>query len=101
MEEMLRNLGIQLAGEYSSSGSYVIDLDNDTEWGKIYTLLDNAELVEQNEESVLLTTHNASLIYTYDDSYALVLKADFDQNLYSLICSEIKDKDEGEEINGY
>lgn len=90
MEYMLKEIGIDLPGEYGKNGSYIIDLDSDNEWGKIYTLLDNAENVEQDEESFLLTTHNSSLIYTYNNLYRLVLKADFDQNLYSLICSQIR-----------
>ena len=84
MQEILRQLGIQLAGEYSTTGSYIIDLDNDTEWGKVYTLLDNAEVLEQDEASVLLNVHDACLIYNYDDTYRFVLKADFDYELYSL-----------------
>ena len=102
MQEILRQLGIQLAGEYSTTGSYIIDLDNDTEWGKVYTLLDNAEVLEQDEASVLLNVHDACLIYNYDDTYRFVLKADFDNELYSLICSENKDNNNitGEDTNG-
>lgn len=78
IESVLKDIGIELPGEYTKNGSYVIDLSSDKEWGKIYTLLDNTELIEQDEESFLLTTHNSSLIYTYDDLYRFVLKADFD-----------------------
>ena len=90
MEDMLLELGIDyLSGEYGKQGTYVIDLGSDSEFGKIYTLLDNNMDVEQEEESVLLTVHNSQIIYTYKDEYQLVLKADFDNELYALICSKL------------
>ena len=48
-----------LSGEYGKGGSYIIDLNSDAEFGRIYTLLDNAEEVYQEEDSVLLTVHNS------------------------------------------
>ena len=91
MEEMLAELNLDhLPGEWGRGNAYVIDLGSDVEFGKIYTLLDNAKDVYQEEESVLLTVHNSQIIYTYKDEYQLVLKADFDNDLYSLICSELK-----------
>ena len=88
MEEMLVELGLdKYAGTWGRNNSYVIDLGTDTEWGKVYTTLDNSEKVFQEEESVLLTVHNGQIIYTYDEEYQLVLKADFDNELYSIIIS--------------
>ena len=91
MKEMLRDLGLDyLEGQYGRDNTYIIDLGSDREFGKVYTILDNAYGIDQEEESVLLTVHNSQIIYTYLDDYQLVLKADFDNNLYSLICSKIK-----------
>lgn len=91
MEEMLKTLGLDyLEGQYGKQNTYVIDLGSDREFGKVYTILDNAYGVDQEEESVLLTVHNSQIIYNYMDEYQLVLKADFDHELYSLIISEIK-----------
>lgn len=60
MEEMLKQLNLDhLSGEYGKGGSYIIDLNSDAEFGRIYTLLDNAEEIYQEEDSVLLTVHNS------------------------------------------
>lgn len=88
MKELLRKLGINLIGSYAEDGSYVIDIDNSDKWGTIYTKLDNSDLVELQEESSLLTSDNASQIYTNDD-YQLALIADFENDLYKLVISEI------------
>ena len=91
MDEMLLELGLtSYVGEEGRNGAYVIDLGNDKEFGKLYTTLDNSENIVQEEESVLLTVHNASIIYNYKNEYQLVLKADFDHELYSVIITEIK-----------
>ena len=90
LETDLKNIGINEVGEYSKNGSYVIDLKDDADFGRMYSLLDTSYNVEQEDDSVLLTRHNAQLIYTYDNKYQLVLKADFDNNLYSLVCNDLK-----------
>ena len=91
MEEMLLELGLdKYASVEGRNNSYVIDLGSDSDFGRIYTALDNSEYVVQEEESVLLTVHNASIIYEYKDEYQLVLKADFDNELYSVIITEMK-----------
>lgn len=90
LNQLLDNLNINYPGEYGrGDSSYIIDLDSDTNWGKIYTILDNSPDLYQNEENVLLTEHNSSLIYDYEDTFMLNLKADFDNEQYSLVISEI------------
>ena len=79
VEEILNELNINHEGTYSKNDSYVIDLANDTEWGKIYSILESNEEIEEQEESTLLTVHNANLIYEYKD-WQFVLSADFDNN---------------------
>lgn len=89
METIIRELKINLPGEYTKSNSYTVDISSDAEWGKIYSLLETNDNVEQLEDNTLLTVHNASLLYTYKDVYQLNLKADFDSDVYSLVCSKI------------
>ena len=91
MQEMLKDLGLdKYRGEYGKDRSYVIELTSDTEFGKVYTILDNSADVDQAQDSVLLTVHNSQIIYYYKDEYQLVLTADFDNNIYSLICSKFR-----------
>ena len=89
MKELLNKLGISQVGEYAEDGSYVIDIDNSNKWGVVYSKLDNSPLVELQDESSLLTADEASLIY-FSDSYQLTLIADFDNEIYKLVVSEVK-----------
>ena len=93
MEEILQELGIYEPGQLSKNNAYVVDLDSDLAWGKIYSLLETNDDVEQLEDNTLLTTHNASILYLYKDKYQLNLKADFDNEIYSLICSKLSSED--------
>ena len=90
MEEMLYEIGIQdLQGQSGKNDSYVIDLGSDTEWGRVYSLLEKCANVYQLEENNLLTTHNASFQYVWKDDYQITLKADFDNELYSIVFLEV------------
>lgn len=88
MKELLRQLGINAVGNYTDDGSYVIDIDNSDKWGVYYSKLDNSDLLELQEESSLLTADNASQIY-FSDEYQLALVADFDNEIYKLVISEL------------
>ena len=90
---MLQELGIFEPGQSGKNNSYVVDLDSDLAWGKIYSLLETNDDVEQLEDNTLLTVHNASVIYVYKDKYQLNLKADFDNEIYSLICSKLSSEE--------
>ena len=88
MENILKEIGIDLPGQYSRNGNYVVDLSSDAEWGRIYSLLETADDVSQDEDNNLLTVHNASLMYEYANCQ-INLKADFDNDIYQLVCSEL------------
>ena len=89
MKDLLRQIGISNVGHYAEDGSYVIDIDDSNKWGVIYSKLDNSDLIELQEESSLLTSDNASQIYLSDD-YQLALIADFNNDLYKLVVSELE-----------
>lgn len=90
VEEILDDLKIYYSGTWGKNNSYVIDLADDSEWGKIYSILETNEDMEELEESTLLTVHNANLIYEYKNEWQFVLSADFDNNDgYRLTVKEI------------
>ena len=91
LESILKNLKLNIyPGVEGKDNSYILDLNSDIEWGKVYTILDNSPLLYQRDENTLLTQHNSSLIYEYDDTNIIFnLKADFDNEQYSLVISEI------------
>ena len=43
MEEFLNSIGINKRGTYSDDNSYVIDLSNDREYAKYYSILDRSD----------------------------------------------------------
>lgn len=90
VEKFLDNIiGIKLVGTYAKDNSYVIDLDTSEDFGVIYSKLDKNDELEYMDTNSLLTSHNASLLYKYNDEYQVNLIADFDGNTYKLVINEI------------
>ena len=99
VEDALKELGIPFDGEFSKDGSYVVDLFDSDQFGKVYSILDRNNDVENLDDSSTLTVHNANVSYLYGD-YQFNLIADFDQNLYKLVIVEyeyVEDEFEDEE----
>jgi len=96
VESVLRELDIYLEGSYSKDGSYVIDIYDSDDFGRIYSLLDNNKNVEELDDSSLLNQHSANISYLYDD-YQLTLVADFDEDLYKLVVTEYEYVEDEEE----
>lgn len=114
MEEFLNSLGIHIDGTYTRNGSYIIDLDNSEEFGKVYTILDKQarkfdasdkdkkeddddinESVEDDDtyieeltDNQLVTVDEASISYAGDD-YLITLTGDFNSDIYRLTCTEL------------
>lgn len=88
MEEFLSSLGINRDGTYSKNGTYVIDLENDEDFGKIYTILDRSDEVNELSDNQLITVDEASVSYTSDD-YLITLTGDFNSGIYRLTCTEL------------
>ena len=89
-EELLTELQLDTYnGVVSKNNSYVIDLDTDLDFGKVYSILEDNEDIIQLEDNTLLTVHNASVLYEYDN-YQINLKGNFDTEEYSIVVTEIK-----------
>ena len=65
MESVLRKLNIYLEGSYSKDGSYVVDIYDSDDFGRVYSLLDNNNNVEELDDSSLLNQHSANISYLY------------------------------------
>lgn len=87
MREFLEKLGINYPGTLSPNGNFVIELDDNT-WGKVYSILDKSELVDEDEDISNLALDSGTLQY-YSDDYSIALIADFDTPKYQLVCKEI------------
>lgn len=92
MEDILIQLGLdRYTGTLSKNNAYVVDLDTDIDFGKVYSTLEDNDDIEQLDDNTLLTVHNASIFYEYQDKYQLNLKGNFDTEEYSLVITEIKE----------
>ena len=90
MKELLSKIGINQAGYFSSDKNYVIDFDSDTEFNKAFSRLDKSSLVEENEDSSVVNLNITNIMYLHND-YSLNLIADFEQGVYKLVVTELKE----------
>lgn len=87
LEKFLEKLGITQVGHYTKTNTYIIDIEDSDEYGKLYSLLDKSDEIEEDEDSSTITVHNSNLVFE-SDNYQLTLIADFDQDTYKLVCKE-------------
>ena len=90
MKELLSKIGINLEGEMSEDGNYVVDIPSDSEFNKCFSRLDNSDLVEENEDASVVNLEVSNVMYE-SDKFTLNLIADYSQNVYKLVVSEIKE----------
>lgn len=87
--DILDELGINSRGTYSRDGSYVIDLeDNSNAFGKVYSILDKNAEADDMEENTLLTVDNASMYYRYK-GFMINIIADFRNDHYKVVINEV------------
>lgn len=87
LEKFLEELGITQVGHYTASNAYIIDIEDSNEYGKVYSLLDKSDAVEEDEDSSTITVHTSNIVYESED-FQFTLIADFDQDTYKLVCKE-------------
>jgi hypothetical protein len=88
VKELLKKIGITEEGEFTTSGNYVIDIADSDEFNKIFSKLDKSDLIEENEESSVINVDVSNVLYLSDE-FALNLIADFKQDLYKLVVTDI------------
>jgi hypothetical protein len=88
LEKFLEKIGITQVGHYTKSNSYIIDLDDSEDYGKVYSRLDKCDELYEDEDSSTVTVHVSNIVFESDE-YQFTLIADFDQDTYKLVCKEI------------
>lgn len=91
MKELLRKIGITEAGYFSSNNNYVIDFDNSEEYNKAFSKLDRTNLVEENDDTSVINMSVSNIMYSNND-FSLNLIADFDNDTYKLVVTDLKEK---------
>lgn len=89
MKNLLKELGINEVGYYSKENNYVIDLDDSNHFNKIFSKLQKNDKVEENEDSSVVNLSVSNVLFL-TDNYSLNLIADFDQNIYKLVVTELE-----------
>ena len=87
MDEIARELGLPI-GEFARDGSYVIDIDDSNQFGKIYSKLENNDEIKDQSDNALVTIHGASLLYLYGN-VQINLTADYDEDIYKCILTNV------------
>ena len=90
MKKLLKDIGITESGHMSSKNNYIIDLDDSDHFNRIFSKLDKSDLVEENEDSSVVNLEVTNILYLAD-GYSLNLIADFDQDTYRLVVTELED----------
>ena len=89
-EELLELLGIDKKGTYSDDNTYTVELSNSNDFGRVSSILDNSDLLEPIDESSYLTPDNGSLDYKYNDTFLVSLVADFENDYYTLVITNME-----------
>ena len=89
MKELLKKIGITEAGYYSKERNYVIDLEDSDHFNKVFSKLQKSDLVDENEDSSVINLSVSNVLFLSDD-YSLNLIADFDQDIYKLVVTELE-----------
>ena len=85
LKEFAKKLNINLDGRMEGE-KYIIDIANSDEYSRMYTLLDNSDLVDIDEDSTLLTDKVGELLFIGDD-YDVKLVGNFAQDLYRIVIT--------------
>ena len=87
LEKFLSQIGVNQVGHYTKTNTYIIDIEDSNEYGKIYSSLDRSEELEEDADSSTITVHNSNIVFE-SEKYQLTLIADFDSDTYKLVCKE-------------
>ena len=86
MEEFLKSLGIE-GNLRRSARSQVLDIEDSNAYGRVYSILDNSDFVDEDAESSQVTEDYSSIQF-YSDDYVIQLIADFKNDEYRLTIKE-------------
>lgn len=90
IKEYLKSLNIDKEVEQGDDNSWVVSIMDSTEFGKIFSRLENADDLDPLEDNQVVTEQGSSLVYeSISEPYMLNLIADFDADVYQLVVNEI------------
>ena len=90
MKDLLNKIGITEPGHFTRDDGYVIDFENSADFNRAFSRLDKSDLVDENEDASSITLETSTVMYVAE-GFTLALIADFDQDTYRLVVTEIKE----------
>ena len=92
INKFLDELNIFVSGYYEGD-DYIVDLSSDDEFGRIFSLLDSADNLQNYDTD--LSEEETHLVY-YSDEFEVHLTGNFDTNEYQLIVKPLSEDNEEE-----
>ena len=88
-ETILKNLGITYPGTYTDNGEYVVELDNDAQFGRVYAVFDHSDDFELISDGGFLSSDTVEVEYENEDEGVVAkIEADFENDVYTLTLYE-------------
>ena len=98
MKDLLKRIGITQAGYFTEDGNFVIDFDDSDQFNKAFSRLEKSDLVEENEDSSVINLNVSNVMYI-GEGYSFNLIADFDEDSYKMVVTELDDDDKSTKDN--
>lgn len=89
MKNFLNKIGVTLEGYFDEDGNYVIDLESSDDYNKMYSKLSKNDLLEEDGESSNIDLDKSSILF-YSEDFELELIANFKEDIYTLIVTELE-----------
>lgn len=89
LEEILQEIGIKKKAEPMEDDCLVVSLKNSDEYGRVYSILENSDMVEIDDDSSMLTYKSSSIQYN-GDGFLVTLISDFDADTYKLTIKGVQ-----------
>lgn len=84
MKEFLSQLNINNPGTLTDDDEYVIEIQDSNEYSKIFSKIENSDIVREVEDDSVFDIDNNTLYFESED-YELELNADLENDVYSLV----------------
>ena len=89
MKNFLKDIGITNDGYFNDNSDYIIDLESSDEYNKVYSKLSKADNLEEDGEESKIDLDTSNILF-YSEDFELNLIANFDEDTYQLIITELE-----------
>lgn len=91
VEEYLKSIGINEEPVKSDNDSYVINIINSNQYGRIFSKLERSNDLDPLEDNQVVTEEGSSLVYESEsEPFLLSLLADFAGDTYQLVINKLE-----------